>query len=88
MKPEILLQLLFVAANAVTNEEKARIAWRFSDAMWRRMGLVPMGFCREFNNLLQDQEWPWVKDLWTKEEVEADYRAMGMPAEAIAILVK
>lgn len=88
MEPETLLQLLFVAAKAETDEEKARVAWRFSDAMWRRLGLVPLGFCRAFNNHLQDQDWPWVKDLWTKEEVVADYKAMGTPQEAIDILVK
>ena len=88
MEPETVLQLLFVAANAQSAEEKARIAWRFSDAMWRRMGEVPLGFCRAFNNLLQDQQdWPWVKDLWTKDEVRADYNSMGMPQETIDILV-
>lgn len=88
MDAETLLELLITASGAATDEEKARVAWRFSDAMWRRMGKVPLGLCRSFNNLLQDQDWPWVKDLWEKDEVVADYRAMGMPEETIAILVK
>jgi hypothetical protein len=25
---------------------------------------------RLFNNLIQDMELPWCKDLWTKEEIE------------------
>lgn len=88
MEPETLLQLLFVAANAQTDEEKARVAWRFSDAMWRRMGHIPTGFCRAFNNLLQDQEnWPWVKDLWSKDEVVTDYKSIGWPDKAIEMLV-
>lgn len=85
---EAILQSLFIATNAKTDEEKARVAWRFSDAMWRRMGGVPLGFCREFNNLLQDQDWPWVKDLWSADEVRADYKAMGIPQETIDMLVK
>ena len=88
MEPETVLELLFVAANARTNEEKARIAWRFSDAMWRRMGSVPLGFCRTFNNLLQEQKWPWVKDLWSKDEVVADYKTLGWPNKSIEMLVQ
>lgn len=86
MTPETLLKLLFIANGAITDEEKARVAWRFSDAMWRRMGEVPLGLCRAFNNLLQDQEWPWVKNLWEKDEVVADYKSIGWPDEVIAIV--
>lgn len=73
MEPKTLMEILFVAANAKTDEEKARVAWRANDYMWRvSMELnIPLGFCREFNNLCQDQGWPWVENLWSKEEIEA-----------------
>jgi hypothetical protein len=78
MEAETLLELLFVATGAKTDEERARIAWRFSDAMWRQAtiggGGVPLGTARAFNNLCQDQDWPWVKDLWSTEEIDA-YKA-------------
>jgi predicted lipoprotein len=70
MTPAALLDLLLIAANAQTDEEKARVAWRASDYMWRNWDRHGIGFCRAFNNLCQDQQWPWVKDLWTQEEVE------------------
>ena len=88
MDPEITLELLITASGAKTDEEKARIAWRFSDAMWRKVGSVPMGFARQFNNLLQDQQWPWVKDLYSAEEVaalKAQYEAGMVSAKFIAL---
>jgi len=72
---KVLLDTLLVAANAKTDEEKARVAWRFNDLMWRGVfaGDWDMAAARSFNNLLQDQKWAWVKDLWTKEEMAAMY---------------
>ncbi len=65
-----LLHVLLVAANAKTDEEEARIAWRASDYMWRHPIIYGIGFCRQFNNLLQDQNWPWVEHLWSAEEIQ------------------
>lgn len=78
MTPETLLEILLLASGAETKEEKARIAWRFNDAMWRRLGFVPMNFARRFNDLLQDQKWPWVNDLWGQSEIMADWRRVGV----------
>jgi hypothetical protein len=88
VNPEVLLKCLFVATGAKTEEEKARIAWRFSDAMWNQMGEIPIPVCRHFNDLLQQQEWPWVQDLWAKDEVVANLKARGMTDDFIATLVK
>ena len=74
MTPEQLMQVLFVAARARTDEEQARVAWRASDHMWRDCTRYGIGFCRAFNNLCQDQDWDWVKDLWSEEEIK-EYRA-------------
>jgi hypothetical protein len=63
-----LLELLFIAANAKTVEEKTRVAWRASDHMWRNFPRYDLVTCRFFNNLLQEQQWPWVEDLWSEEE--------------------
>jgi hypothetical protein len=63
---EDFLEVLYVAANAQTDEEKARVAWRASDYMWWKVGKFPVGFCRAFNNICPDS--PRIKDLWTKEE--------------------
>jgi hypothetical protein len=83
MNPEVLLEVLFTATGAKTDEEKARIAWRFSDAMWDKVGSIPIPVCRHFNDLLKQQEWPWITDLWSKEEVVASLKAKGVPDEAI-----
>jgi hypothetical protein len=70
-----LLRVLMVVANVnakrivATDEEKARVAWRASDHMWRHFPRYDLLTCRMFNNLLQEQKWPWVKDLWSKEEM-------------------
>jgi hypothetical protein len=66
MNPEDLLEILYVAANAKTDEEKARVAWRASDYMWWKFPRFPVGFCRGLNNLCPRE--PFVKNLWTKEE--------------------
>lgn len=66
--PLELLELLIVAAKAKTDEEKARVAWRASDHMWRNFPNYDLMTCRMFNNLLQEQEWPWVENLWSEEE--------------------
>jgi hypothetical protein len=69
-----LLRVLMVVANVnakrlvATDEEKARIAWRASDHMWRHFPRYDLMTCRMFNNLLQEQKWPWVEDLWSEEE--------------------
>jgi predicted lipoprotein len=70
MDVENLIELLFTASNARTDEEKARVAWRASDILWEHIDVFPVGFCRKFNNYCQDQKWPWIKDLWSKEEKE------------------
>lgn len=90
MNPETLLKVLFAATGANTDEEKARVAWRFCDAMWDTFGTpggVSIPVCRHFNNLLQDQKWPWVKNLWSKDEVVARLKAKGASDEMIATLV-
>ena len=53
MKAEQLMDMLFVAAEAKTEEQKARIAWRASDYMWRHCldGKGDFWTCRRFNNL-------------------------------------
>jgi hypothetical protein len=66
MEAEDLLELLFVAANAQNDEEKARIAWRASDYMWWKFPLFPGGFCRRFNDICPDK--PFIKNLWTNDE--------------------
>jgi hypothetical protein len=72
MEPKDLMKVLFVAADANTDEEKARVAWRASDYMWRSFPRYPLNFCREFNFLCQVQKLPWVKNLWSKEEIEKE----------------
>jgi hypothetical protein len=66
MSPEDLLEILYVAANAQTDEEKARIAWRASDYLWWKFPEYPLGFCRGVNDLCPKK--PWVKNLWDPEE--------------------
>jgi hypothetical protein len=66
MNPVNLLELLYVAADAKTDEQKARIAWRASDYLWWKFPKFPVGFCREFNDICPEK--PWVKNLWTEEE--------------------
>ncbi|PWT89998.1 MAG: hypothetical protein C5B54_08010 [Acidobacteria bacterium] len=68
MTPEDLLEILYIAANAQTPEEKARVAWRASDYLWWHYPRWPAGFCRRINDLCPEK--PFVKNLWTKEERE------------------
>lgn len=67
---ERLMELLIIASGAKTPEAKARICWRANDYLWRTM-FKYRGWAlpRAFNNLCQDKEWPWVNDLWSKEEI-------------------
>jgi hypothetical protein len=69
---EKLMEILIVASGAKTPEQKARVCWRASDYLWRSSMLQMHGFIlpRAFNNLCQDQDWPWVKDLWSKQEID------------------
>jgi hypothetical protein len=66
MTPEELLEVLYVAANAQTDEEKARVAWRASDYVWWKFPRFSFGFCRKLNDICPTK--PFVKNLWTKEE--------------------
>lgn len=87
VSPEAFLNILFVAANAQTDEEKARVAWRASDYMWRGVlggENVGLPYARAFNNLLQSREWPWVKGLWSRDEVVGHYKKIGLPDDMIA----
>ena len=79
-----LMQLLFIAANAKTVEEKTRVAWRASDYMWWMVPAYGIVFCRAFNDLCGDQNWPRVKNLWSEEEKEeylAGYKDLRIPQE-------
>lgn len=64
-----LLDLILIAADAKTNEEKARAAWRASDYMWWNVDKYGVQLCRYFNNLCDEQRWPKVK-LWNEGERE------------------
>jgi hypothetical protein len=84
VSPAALFDILCVAANAQTPEEKARVGWRASDHMWRGLGAgVGLPYARAFNNMMQDMNLPWVTDLWTKDEVRGYYKAQGMTDEQI-----
>jgi hypothetical protein len=79
--PLELLELLVVAAKARTDEAQARVAWRASDHMWRNFPRYDLVTCRVFNNLLQQQKWPWVEDLWSEEErkeIMSRYENLGV----------
>ena len=84
MSPELLMQLLIIASGATTFVEKARVCWRANDHLWRSLvtseGAVDLAFARLFNNVLQDQKWPWVRDLWSKAEVAQIRASYGVPA--------
>jgi hypothetical protein len=82
MNPDDLMELLLVAANTKTKEEKARILWRASDYMWREYPRYPLRLCREFNDLCQDLELPWVKDLWSTEERKEVLKKHGITNES------
>ena len=78
MNPEQLMELLFVAANARTPEEKARVVWRASDHLWWSTPQIPIGFCRKFNDLCQNQNLPWIKDLWSHKEAMERLARLGI----------
>ena len=67
--PEQLFNLLITAANTTTDEEQARVCWRANDLMWAEPEAFDFGFRRKFNDLLQDKNWPWVKDLWSDADM-------------------
>jgi hypothetical protein len=60
---------LLTAANATTDEEQGRVAWRANDVLWSDPSVFGLGFCRRFNDLLQDKNWRWVADLWADDEM-------------------
>lgn len=64
-----LLDMLLVAADAKTNEQKARVAWRASDYMWWNVEKYGVQLCRMFNNLVDNMKFPKVK-LWAEGERE------------------
>jgi predicted lipoprotein len=66
---ENLLNVLFVAADAKTDEQKARVAWRANDYMWWNVEKYGVSLCRLFNNFCDQQRWPKVK-LWAEGERE------------------
>jgi hypothetical protein len=37
--------------------------------MWAEPHAFGLGSCRSYNDLLQDRNWPWVKDLWSDAEM-------------------
>jgi hypothetical protein len=69
LTPDSLFNLLITAANAKTWEEQARVAWRCNDLMWAEPEVFGLPFCRRFNDLLQDKNWPWVDNLWADDEM-------------------
>jgi hypothetical protein len=90
--PQMLVDLIISASGAKIPEERARVLWRANDTLWRDVGYLGFGFPRAFNNLVQDmdrdEKWGWVDNLWTKEEVVANYKARGFSDEQIAQVVK
>ena len=74
MTADMLMEMLLLAADANTPAEKARVAWRFNDLMWRGVtrGEVAIPDARAFNNFCQDRntedDWPWVDNLWSADE--------------------
>lgn len=64
-----LLNVLFIAADAKTNEQKARVAWRASDYMWWNVEKYGVRLCRLFNNTVDQMNLPKVQ-LWSTGERE------------------
>jgi len=69
MDPALFLEVLWIAANAQTDEEKAWVAWRASDYVWLQFPRYPIGFCRDLNDHLQDLKLPQVGKVFSLEEV-------------------
>jgi hypothetical protein len=86
-----LVDAALIAAGAKTPGQRARVAWRFSDSIWRQIGMVNPGLSRAINNDVKgrakSEGWPWVKNLWAKEEIIDDYRQQGFPEEDIAAFI-
>ena len=68
MRPEDLLELLLIAADAKTEEQRIRIAWRALDHMWREYPRYNINLCRDFKNLCSNKGWPKKERLWSIEE--------------------
>lgn len=82
--PEDLVRAAFICGNAQDYEQEARIAWRLSDYCWRHVEIFGLAFPRALNNYVQDlgeeRKYPWVKDLWSQEEIAEIRKSYGMPA--------
>jgi len=82
-----MMKLMLTASGAKTPEERARVAWRANDAMWAEVPAVGLALPRAFNNLCQDmneeEEWPWVKDLWSVEEYRVNMKTSGFSDKQI-----
>jgi len=84
MNPEDLLKLLYVAADAQTDEQKARVAWRASDYMWwEAPWMKDIKFCRKFNDICPEK--PWVKELWSMEEKKERLAKIGFKVDGTTI---
>jgi hypothetical protein len=63
----------------------------FSDSIWRQISTVNPRLARAINDVVKklskDEKWPWVKNLWTKEEIIAEYRQQGFSEEDIVVLI-
>jgi len=81
MDANTILAALWAATKAETPEDKARVGWRFNDALWWTPDTWPLA--RALNNELQDMKLPWVAALWTKDEVRAAYKARGWADEQL-----
>ena len=72
---QMLVDLLIATTGAKTKEERARVLWRASDTMWRSTDYWGTSFPRAFNDLVQDmkkeENWPWVDNLWSPDEINA-----------------
>jgi len=93
MKIDADVLIGLITADATTPEAQARIAWRMSDRLWDLLltGEVDVATCREFNNACQlrnDEGWPWVDNLWTRDEIIARVRTKYPEAVADDILTK
>jgi hypothetical protein len=71
LSPELMVEVLCIAAEARTPEEQARVLWRASDYMWWQFPRYTIGMCRDFNDYLKDLKLPMVKPLFSPEEVKA-----------------
>ena len=82
------LEAALVAAQANTPEEQARVAWRMSDYFWQAIMkgdalAIEIAFARVFNNLVQEKDYPWVKDLWSTKEQNSYAKELTQSAKVI-----